>query len=191
MLALWAALVFISVSYMCHAPTLEYSEPGALAKPLWAARAFALETTMVGPVAMRVRHPAAVNERITLGRQIWQALQLWSHVCLSACQRLLAASAKQPCAGERWYIHSMQAARQVQIGVEPMPTRKFGVARHAERVTPTAVVSALRCALRRSTACDHSIRVCSCAPLWRCRWCCCTPRALPRRRRMCAQLQLS
>lgn len=56
MLVLWAALVFISVSYMCHAPTLEYSEPGALAKPLWAARAFALETTMVGPVAMWVRH---------------------------------------------------------------------------------------------------------------------------------------
>ena len=60
MLALWAALVFISVSYACRAPTLEYSEPGALAKPLWAARAFALETTMVGPVAMRVmRHAPA------------------------------------------------------------------------------------------------------------------------------------
>jgi hypothetical protein len=66
MLALWAALVFISVSYARRAPTLEYSEPGALAKPLWAARAFCLETTMVGPVAMRVRRDIPARSSVML-----------------------------------------------------------------------------------------------------------------------------
>ena len=55
MLAVWAALMFISVSSSCRALTLEYSEPGAPARPLWAACAFAMEITMVGAVAMRVR----------------------------------------------------------------------------------------------------------------------------------------
>lgn len=54
LLCLWGALVFISVSYMRVAATLEYSEPGALTHPLWAGRAFGLESTIVGPVAMRV-----------------------------------------------------------------------------------------------------------------------------------------
>lgn len=51
---LWAALVNISVCYASSTQTLE-AMPTALLKPLWAARAFAVETTLVGPVAMRVR----------------------------------------------------------------------------------------------------------------------------------------